>query len=120
MLPFLTNGKPAGWRTSMYTQCDGVEVYHTSRMIRTDRYKFVYHPTDIDELYDLHADPHELTNLAELEALEPVKRDMYRLMWENAFRYEDTIFNKYLTVATADYGPLDAIVHEQPSPVRTD
>jgi arylsulfatase A-like enzyme len=37
-------------------------------MIRDERYKFVWNPTDIDELYDLQNDPWELTNLATTEA----------------------------------------------------
>jgi len=32
-------------------------------MVRTDRYKYVYNGPDIDELYDLEADPDELQNL---------------------------------------------------------
>jgi choline-sulfatase len=34
-------------------------------MIRRGRFKFVHSPTDADQLYDLVADPAELTNLAE-------------------------------------------------------
>jgi arylsulfatase A-like enzyme len=35
------------------------------KMVRWDRYKYIYDPDDeVDELYDLQADPWELTNLA--------------------------------------------------------
>ncbi|MGE5549670.1 MAG: sulfatase-like hydrolase/transferase [Bacteroidota bacterium] len=105
LVPFLAGEMPGKWREEIFAQCNGVEVYHTSRMIRTKEYKFVYHPTDIDELYDLEHDPHELHNLADRPEAAPIKEELYRLMWENAFRYEDTIFNPYLTVATADFGP---------------
>ncbi|MFC0529319.1 sulfatase-like hydrolase/transferase [Phytohabitans kaempferiae] len=37
---------------------------HTQRMLRDRRWKYVWNATDVDELYDLDADPHELTNLA--------------------------------------------------------
>jgi len=32
--------------------------------IRTRRHKYVYHPSGLDELYDVEADPFEMTNLA--------------------------------------------------------
>ena len=80
-------------------------------MIRTKKHKFVYHPTDIDELYDLENDPHELHNIADRPEAAGIKEELYRMMWENAFKYEDTIFNPYLTVATADYGP--AVVNKR-------
>jgi arylsulfatase A-like enzyme len=35
----------------------------TTRMIRGDRYKYVWNPTDTDEFYDLEADPGEKVNL---------------------------------------------------------
>jgi len=34
------------------------------RAIRDDRFKYVWNPQDVDELYDLERDPHELHNLA--------------------------------------------------------
>ena len=33
------------------------------RAIRDERYKYVWNPQAIDELYDLEADPHEMENL---------------------------------------------------------
>ena len=39
------------------------ETLYTQRMIRTDRFKFVYNGPDVNELYDLETDPHELHNL---------------------------------------------------------
>jgi len=37
--------------------------YYSQRMVRTKRYKYVFNAPDIDELYDLGSDPHELQNL---------------------------------------------------------
>ncbi|MBC8353797.1 MAG: sulfatase-like hydrolase/transferase [Planctomycetes bacterium] len=36
-----------------------------AKMVRTRRWKYVYYPEGFAELYDLEADPHEMTNLAE-------------------------------------------------------
>lgn len=103
--PFLRGETPEAWRSVMFTQCNGTEVLYTSRMVKDRKYKFVYSPADIDELYDLENDPHELVNIIDDPSLEHVKEMMYTRMWEQAYLYEDTIFNPYVTVATADYGP---------------
>lgn len=34
-----------------------------AKMVRTRRWKFVYYPACFAELYDLEADPNEMTNL---------------------------------------------------------
>ena len=47
--PFTFNGQQCG----LYTQ----------RMLRNNRWKYIWNTTDIDELYNLKDDPHELENL---------------------------------------------------------
>ena len=51
---------------------EAYSVYHyynghafACRMIRTERYKYVFNPQSVDELYDLEEDPGELRNLAD-------------------------------------------------------
>ena len=60
---------PGDWPDDAYSQFfghgEGRGLYDV-RLLRTERYKFVYYPHDVDELYDEQADPWELTNLAEL------------------------------------------------------
>jgi hypothetical protein len=34
------------------------------RLLRDQRYSYIYHPNDIDEFYDHENDPHQLCNLA--------------------------------------------------------
>lgn len=53
-----------------------------SKGIRTERWKFVILPGDVDELYDLENDPHELVNLAANPALAPVKANLTRRLLE--------------------------------------
>ncbi len=74
-------------------------------MVRSRSHKFVYTPIDVDELYDLRTDPLEMRNVIDDPAMARVKESMYRRMWEYAYDTEDTIFNPYASVATADYGP---------------
>jgi arylsulfatase A-like enzyme len=45
-------------------------------MIRTDRWKYVYNPCSVDELYDLESDPQELRNLAPLLGFKHILRRM--------------------------------------------
>lgn len=53
------------WRHVVVSESSGLDfMSYTQRMIRDDRYKFVFHVGDKDELYDLLYDPHETTNLS--------------------------------------------------------
>jgi hypothetical protein len=83
LLPWLRNEevKAEHWRDAVFNQCNGVEILYTQRMVRTDRYKFVYNPCDFDELYDLHEDPYEMVNLVNDLKLKPLIAKLYRKMW---------------------------------------
>jgi arylsulfatase A-like enzyme len=54
---------------------------YTSRMIRTDHWKYIWNTTDIDELYDLKKDPHELRNIIRdrenSKTVEELRRKLY-------------------------------------------
>ncbi len=79
-------------------------------MVVTREFKYVYNGFDLDELYDLRDDPHELVNVAEQEEYQQVKRALVREMWQFAAREDDNLlFNPYGTVALAPWGPADAL-----------
>ena len=132
LMPWLRNEKPTAWRDAVFSQLNGVELYYTQRIVMTHTHKYVYNGFDYDELYDLRNDPHELHNLAfpDLAAprastlrgageattdrsawpplpsgIDEVRRDLLTKMWEFAQRHNDQIFDNYLTVALAPYGP---------------
>lgn len=105
LLPFLRDEAPAGWRDALYTEMNGVELYYTQRSVTTKQYKYVYNGFDLDELYDLTADPHELVNRADDPTLAAVKRSLIGRMWQLAAEHQDTIFIPYATTALAPYGP---------------
>ena len=64
---------------------------YSQRMYRDSRYKLVWNPTDIDELYDLQKDSYELVNRIEDEP-EQVKR-LKILMVEEMYRCGDPLLN---------------------------
>ena len=62
--PLLRGEPPADWPDSVYCEHHGeVWGYQSQRMVRTRRWKYVFTPHDIDELYDLERDPAEMHNL---------------------------------------------------------
>jgi len=82
LFPLLKGKHPADWRTSFLIQYNTDTVFPRVktmgyRAIRTQRWKFIrYLELDgMDELYDLQADPYEMTNVVSREdASEVVKR----------------------------------------------
>ena len=108
LVPFLRGQTPADWRGDIHTQCNGVELYYTQRSVTTRRHKYVFNGFDFDELYDLQADPHEMSNLAADPASDEIVRHMAGRMWRFACREADSAINGYITVGLAPYGPAEA------------
>jgi len=132
LLPWLRGETPADWRDAIFSQLNGVELYYTQRIVTTKDYKYVYNGFDYDELYDLKQDPHEMVNLAFPDVkqsraiveqgkgygngnhvawpllsphLAEARRDMLKRMWKFGQEHKDQIFNAYITVAMAPFGP---------------
>lgn len=59
---------------------------YSQRMLVTERYKLVF---NVDELYDLCADPHELRDLIDAPEYEPVRRDVYGRMFRRVCETRD-------------------------------
>lgn len=52
------------WRTGIVSTFNGQQFgLYTTRMIRDNKWKYIWNTTDVDELYDLENDPDELVNL---------------------------------------------------------
>ncbi|MEM7116161.1 MAG: sulfatase/phosphatase domain-containing protein [Chloroflexota bacterium] len=58
----LFQGK-SNWRTDLMCQTNGHDDNTIGRALITNRYKYIATQNDLHELYDLHQDPYELTNL---------------------------------------------------------
>ncbi|MEK7395517.1 MAG: sulfatase-like hydrolase/transferase [Candidatus Poribacteria bacterium] len=52
------------------------KVFSKAVMVRNERYKYIYCPDDMDELYDLVSDPQEINNIANNPSMENVMREL--------------------------------------------
>lgn len=81
MLPFLKGQNVTGWRDKIfyeyYWEYDFPQT-PTIFSVRTDRFKYIFnHGTwDINELYDLKSDPHEMKNLIRDSSYRMIARDL--------------------------------------------
>lgn len=61
-------------------------------MIRTDEYKFVFNGPDVNELYDLKADPHELTNEVDHPDYQSERRRLVQSLLQWMERTDDPLY----------------------------
>ncbi|MEM0970345.1 MAG: sulfatase/phosphatase domain-containing protein, partial [Verrucomicrobiota bacterium] len=85
-LPLVRGEKPEGWRDALLYEYFWERNYPqtpTQHALRDDRYKYIrYHGIwDVDELYDLEADPEERRNLI----FDPDQADRVQAMNERLF-----------------------------------
>ena len=110
IVPFLKGEVPKNCPDAFYSQFNGVELYYTQRIVATKDFKYVFNGFDFDELYDLKNDPYELVNLSQNKNYEEAKHNLVKKMWKFAMQENDEImFNQYITVGLAPWGPKDAI-----------
>lgn len=84
LMPLLAGRAPGHWRKEIVSTYNGQQFgLYTQRMIRTKKWKYVWNCTDVDELYDMEADPWELSNLIASDShQEPLARLRSRLLEE--------------------------------------
>lgn len=92
LVPWLHGETVADWATTAYAEFHGYESTLISiRMVRTHKWKYIYNPTSIDELYDLESDPGELYNLAPKIGFQHILRRMKALLLDRLNETGDTI-----------------------------
>jgi len=90
----LGQDSPTG-RESVYGAFQGHLFPTPLRFVRTRTHKLVYNRTQINELYDLLADPHELHNLIAAPETATIKQDLLQRMREHMVRLEDPILSSF-------------------------
>jgi arylsulfatase A-like enzyme len=69
------------------------------RFVRTRRYKYAYNALDVDELYDLEEDPHEMVNQIDNPAYADVRAELQARMWDHIQALDDPIAGHFNTFA---------------------
>ena len=82
LLPLVHDEEVSGWPQEVTAEFHGHHFPYPQRMIRTGRYKLVVSPADVNELYDLEADPHELQNRYDHPELAGVRRKLMGRLYE--------------------------------------
>lgn len=84
LVPFLNDETPDDHTNEGFAEFHGQDFPWTQRVYWNDDLKYVFNTFDDDELYDLAADPHELTNVASDSAYEDETKALAERMWEIA------------------------------------
>jgi arylsulfatase A-like enzyme len=119
LLP-LVRGEHPDWPRELLAEFHGHHFPYPQRMLRDERYKLVVNPESVNELYDLAADPHELSNRYDHPELAAVRRRLMRRMYD-LLRERGDNFYHWMTpmydIGTSDYDPtLSAFEQKGPSP----
>ena len=69
---------------------------YSIRMLQTDRFKYIFHVNDIDELYDQENDPYELTNLAQDPAYADELKALRLRMVDWLAKTNDHLYNEWI------------------------
>lgn len=86
-------------RDEVYMEFHGDELgLYSQRILRTERYKFIYNGPDINELYDLQIDPFEMVNLVDDPLYRELKEDLKERLVEKMKAHDDPLTRWISTV----------------------
>jgi arylsulfatase A-like enzyme len=98
VLPFAEGKTPPVWRQEIIAEFHGHHFPYPQRMIRTDRYKLVVNPGDINELYDLEMDPHELANQYNHPELQKIRQALMTKLYDELKARGDNFYHWMTTM----------------------
>ena len=83
MEPLLRQEKVLDWRKEVVSTYNGQQFgLYTQRMIRNDKFKYIWNLTDVDELYDMENDIGELNNLIYHHEYKLIIADLRKKLYE--------------------------------------
>lgn len=96
--PLLKGGSVSDWRNEVVSTYNGQQFgLYTQRMIRDKNWKYIWNPTDVDELYNLQADPNELVNLIQdkslVEKIYEFRKKLYHALYKDG---DGLVNNKWM------------------------
>ncbi|SDM84475.1 Arylsulfatase A [Paenibacillus sp. yr247] len=90
LMPLIRGTQPAQWRNEVIATYNGQQFgLYTQRMIRNKEWKYVWNCTDVDELYDMINDPHELRNVIRHPANKSIVQELRKRLYDTLFREGD-------------------------------
>jgi arylsulfatase A-like enzyme len=98
LVPLLKGEAPPDWRRDIRAEFHGHHFPYPQRMLRTERYKLIVNPPDVNELYDLQEDPHELTNQIANPAYAAVRRDLMDRLYQQLRAAGDNFYHWMTTM----------------------
>ena len=91
LLPYLEGKQSPEARKYALSTYNGQQFgLYTQRMLRNHRWKYIWNPTDTDELYDMEQDPYELHNLAHAPACQELLKQMRLDLLEELRKFDDS------------------------------
>lgn len=91
LVPLIRDDPGVAWRDAIFAEFHGLHFPYPQRMIRTERYKLVVNPADINELYDLMTDPDELHNMYDHPGLADTRHHLLTRLREEMERRGDPL-----------------------------
>ena len=91
LLPYLEGKQSPKARKYALSTYNGQQFgLYTQRMLRNHRWKYIWNPTDTDELYDMEQDPYELHNLVHAPACQELLKQMRLDLLEELRQFDDS------------------------------
>jgi len=98
LLPLCQGVVPPEWPDEVFLQFHGHHFPYPQRGIRTRTHKLVINPADVNELYDLTADPYELHNRIDDPAYANVRRDLMHRLYRHLVDKHDNFYHWMTTM----------------------
>jgi len=90
LMHLVENKETEEWRKEIVSTYNGQQFgLYTQRMIRNRDWKYIWNTTDIDELYDLNNDPHELKNRIDDISLQSVLSELRNKLYRQLYKEGD-------------------------------